>query len=75
MARIAILISAPTGARLLASVSEREAALMAESVINAIAPAALPVPIWIRCANAGVSQRLIDYLAGVQDDLIHPGSV
>jgi hypothetical protein len=69
MARIAIQISAPKGARLLASASEREAALMAESVINGIALAALPVPVWIHCANAGIRRRLTGYLAGVQGEL------
>ena len=45
---------------------------MAESVINGIAPAALPVPVWIHCANAAIFRRLTDYLAGVQDELTIP---
>ena len=73
MARIAILISTPKGARLLASAYEREAALMAESVINGVEIAFLPVPVWIRCGNLAMFGRLTDYLDGVQNELANNG--
>lgn len=69
MAKIAVLIVAPTGSRLLATTCEREAALMAESVLAGIVAEALPVPVWVHCADAAVGARLAAYLSAVQDDL------
>jgi len=70
MPKIAVLVEDPDGSRLLASESEREVALMTESVIDGIAPSALPVPIWVHCADTTVLTRLTSYFAGVQDELV-----
>ena len=70
MASIAILIGTPEGPRLLAASLEREAALMAESVIAGFARTTLPVPVWVQCANADVTERLMRYLADLQVELV-----
>jgi hypothetical protein len=70
MASIAILIETPQGARLVAASSAREAALMAESVIAAVPRADLPVPVTVDCASPGMADRLVNYMADVQLELM-----
>lgn len=70
MASIAILIDTPQGARLLAASSAREAALKAESVITTIARTALPVLVSVECASPDMAERLLNYLADVQMELV-----
>ena len=69
MASIAILIGTPDGTRLLAASSERDAAQMAESLLLGLDPAALPAPLWVQCADAGLVRRLTGYLAAFQAEL------
>jgi hypothetical protein len=70
MASIAILIETPQGARLVAASSAREAALKAESVIAAVPRADLPIPVSVECASPGMADRLMNYLADVQLELM-----
>ncbi|WP_336491747.1 hypothetical protein [Methylobacterium nigriterrae] len=70
MADIAIMIGTPQGARLLAFSDERDAAIMAETVLRRLPATALPAPVWVQCADPAVTRRLADYLVEVQADLI-----
>ena len=70
MASIAILIATPKGQRLIAAYSEREAALMAESIVRQLGPDALPAPFWVQCADPAITRRLMAYLSDLQAELI-----
>ncbi|MCJ2008245.1 hypothetical protein MKK70_11795 [Methylobacterium sp. E-041] len=70
MTSIAIMIGTPTGSKLLAAASERQAALSAERIILRCPRAALPVPLWVQCADPAISARLTTYLGGLQAELI-----
>jgi hypothetical protein len=70
MASIAIMIGTPEGSRTLGYSSEREAADAAEMILRRIPITALPAPIWIQCDDVAVANRLADYLAGVQAELM-----
>ena len=54
--------------RLLAAASEREVALMAESVIAGIATVSLPVPVWVHCPDRAILLRLTEYLTDFQSE-------
>ena len=69
MVTITVMISTLAGLRLLAASSERNAALMAERTILSMRSGALPMPVWVQCANAAVTGRLTSYLAGLQHEL------
>ncbi len=69
MARIAILVGTPAGTRLLAASSERDAAFMVEHLLIGLDRAALPAPLWVQCAEAGLAARLTAYLAAFQAEL------
>ena len=70
MVTIAIMIGTPTGTCLLAASSERDAAVMTEEAVLALPPGALPVPIWIQCADEHARHRLGRYLADWQNELV-----
>ncbi|WP_336487798.1 hypothetical protein [Methylobacterium nigriterrae] len=70
MASIAIMIGTLQGTRLLAFSSEREAAIMTETILRKLDPLTLPVPFWVQCRDRAVGQRLTDYLAEVQAELL-----
>ena len=70
MATIAILLGMPTGTRLIAASSERDAAIMVERVVLQMDRNALPVPLWVQCGDAAIAGRLTDYLADLQTELI-----
>ena len=69
MTKIAVLILDPAASRLLTAICEREIALKAELVFGGIPAAALPVPLWIHCADAAIREWLAAYLSAVQDEL------
>ncbi|AYO81924.1 MULTISPECIES: hypothetical protein [Methylobacterium] len=70
MATIAILIGTQAGARLLAATSEREAALSAEAFLQRLPVRALPAPLWVQCADPGVTGRLTGYLSELQAERV-----
>ena len=70
MASIAIMIGTPEGSRTLGYSSESEAAEAAEMILRRIPITALPAPIWIQCDDVAVANRLADYLAEVQAELM-----
>ena len=70
MASIAIMIGTPQGSRTLGYSSEREAADAAEMILRRIPITALPAPIWVQCDDVAVANRLADYLAEVQAELM-----
>ncbi|WP_336492158.1 hypothetical protein [Methylobacterium nigriterrae] len=70
MADIAIMIGTPQGARLLAFSDERKAADVAEAILRRLDPLALPAPLWVQCSDHALTQRLTDYLVGVQAELV-----
>ncbi|MCJ2058139.1 hypothetical protein MKL09_16430 [Methylobacterium sp. J-048] len=70
MATIAILIGTQAGARLLAANSEREAALSAEAFLLRLPRRALPAPLWVQCADPGVTGRLTGYLSDLQSERV-----
>ena len=70
MVTIAVMIGTPTGTCLLAASCERDAAAMTEEALLALAPDALPVPIWVQCADDGARGRLGQYLADLQNELV-----
>lgn len=67
---IAILIGTPAGARLLAASSEREAASSAEAFLLRLPSRALPVPLWVQCADTGIGSRLTAYLGDWQAERV-----
>jgi hypothetical protein len=67
---ITITFGLPTGVRLLATNTERKAALYAEAVIYDIAREALPVPISVSCADPAVRNRLTGYLLDLQTECL-----
>ena len=69
MASIAILIGTPSGTRLMAASSERDAALMVEGLLLELPRTALPAPLWVQCADRDVAKRLTDYFTGLQTEL------
>ena len=70
MASIAIMIGTPQGSRVLAFPDESEAGDAAEMILRRIPITALPAPIWIQCDDVAVANRLADYLAEVQAELM-----
>ena len=70
MARIVVVIGTPEGSRILAASSERDAATAAEAVVRRLDPLALPAPVRVACDEPAVADRLLDYLAGVQAELV-----
>jgi hypothetical protein len=70
MASIAIMISTPQGARLLAFSSERKAAIASETILRRLPRDALPAPIWVSSGDRSVTQRLTGYLEDVQAELV-----
>lgn len=70
MATIAVMIATPRGRRLLATKSEREAALTAESILRSLDRLALPTAIWVQCADLAVTLRLTRYLTELQEEII-----
>ena len=48
----------------------REAAQTAEMILRRLPGDSLPAPVWIVCADLAVKQRLTNYLADVQAELI-----
>ena len=64
------MIGAPKGRRLLVLPSERDAALAAEKFLRRLPAIALPVPIWVQCADPSATRRLTDYLVELQAELV-----
>jgi hypothetical protein len=73
MTSIAILLGTPGGPCVMAAASERDAARFAEEALLRIDPAALPIPVWIQCADRGVADRLRGYLAEFQAEMAAEG--
>lgn len=70
MARIVVMIGTPEGSRILAASSERDAASAAEAVLRRLDPLALPAAVQVACDDPAVADRLLNYLAGVQAELV-----
>lgn len=69
-ATIAILIGTPSGARLLASATERDAARAAELFLLRLPARALPAPLWVQCGDRGAGDRLTAYLTDFQAERV-----
>jgi hypothetical protein len=70
MASIAIMIATPQGRRLLATSTEREAALATESVLRRLPATALPAAVWVQCADPDITRRLTAYLGEMQAEMV-----
>ncbi|WP_336492573.1 hypothetical protein [Methylobacterium nigriterrae] len=64
-----VTIAAGRGPRTVSAPTEREAALMAESVLRQYEGEALGIGFWIDCADAAAGRRIAAYLADLALEL------